>query len=226
MTDEELDQELSALLDDELSAERARQLREEVAADPRLRARLAAFESVDRSLSELVRPQLPVDMRARLQERIDRHEGVPARGSERASASRVRWGAPLAAALAAGLVVALLTRTVSVSDDAPPPALQAQAGPEQPVLAQRSDATPGPTPAPPMPPMPAVEVAAVDIEPALDPEPLEPARNDAGFAIEDASDEELAIAFELETLRDLDLIQELDLLEALLALEAGKEGQG
>ena len=37
--------------------------------------------------------------------------------------------------------------------------------------------------------------------------------------IEEPSDEELAIAFELETLRDLDLIQELDLLEVLLEME-------
>lgn len=38
-------------------------------------------------------------------------------------------------------------------------------------------------------------------------------------AIQDASDEELAIAFEFETLRELDMILELDLLEALLAMD-------
>ena len=74
---DEMDEELSALLDGELTPERARELREEVARDPALQGRLAAFEAVDQRLQSLPRPELASDLRARLQARIDRLEGPP-----------------------------------------------------------------------------------------------------------------------------------------------------
>ena len=168
MRERELARELSALLDGELSPERARELRQKIEAEPELRDRLAAFESIDQLLQSIPQPEqnqelhqelhqeLQSDLRARLQERIDRLESVFTVGSfdsPRAKRSIARWGAPLAAALAVGLMAIWLTRPTGDS------------------------------------------------------------------AIQDASDEELAIAFEFETLRELDMILELDLLEALLAMD-------
>lgn len=53
---------------------------------------------------------------------------------------------------------------------------------------------------------------------AIDPPPVEVA-SVVTEIVDDVSDDELAIAFDLETLRDLELIRELDLLEALLAMD-------
>lgn len=196
MRDEDLDRELSALLDGELTPTRARELREKVEADPRLRERLAAFESVDQRLRSLPRSPLPADLRARLQQRIDQLAGRPEREpvpqeSLRSRASLARWGAPLAAAVAAGLVAGWLIWPIPVSDESVQllqvPA-QTRVIPEQ----------PAPVPLP-----------------------------ESDTAVADLSDEELAIAFELETLRDLDLIRELDLLEALVGMETmEEEGRG
>ncbi len=190
MRDEDLDRELSALLDGELSATRARQLREEIEADPRLRERLAEFESVDERLRALPRAPLPAQLGARLRERTRQREGHRHQEHQQhqepedqhghttgwPSASIARWGVPLAAALAAGLGALWLIWPVSEPYES--------VGPN---TVQRSDP---------------------DIVP------------------DDSSDEEIAIALELATLRDLDLIQELDLLEALLAMETAKEGSG
>lgn len=196
MRDEDLDRELSALLDGELNATRARQLREEIEADPRLRERLAELESVDERLRALPRAPLPAQLGARLRERTRQREGHRHQEHQQhqehqehqepedqhghttgwPSASIVRWGVPLAAALAAGLGALWLIWPVS--------------------------------------------------EPSESVGPNTVQRSDPDTVPDDSSDEEIAIALELATLRDLDLIQELDLLEALLAMETAKEGSG
>lgn len=163
MTDESIDQELSALIDGELEAERASELNARVASDPELKARLSSLEAVNESLRSLAPSAMPADLRARLQTRIE--EDPETAKQPIASETSMGWGRPLAAALAAGLIAAWLLLPGSNRD--------------------------------------VTLVAIDDIEPML----------------EQASDQELAIAFELEALRDLDVIRDLDLLEALLAME-------
>lgn len=160
MTEEERDQELSALLDGELSRERQDVLRAEIASDPHLQERFDALRSVDAELGGLEAPPLPEDLRARLDLKI------------RASAHNPRtrppaqWARPLAAALAAGLFAAWLLLPVE--------------------------------------------------------EPQAPAVANGDPVMQEASDVELAIAFEIDTLRNLEVIEELELLEALLAFEEGQ----
>ena len=192
----EMDEELSALLDGELTPERARELREEVARDPALQGRLAAFEAVDQRLQSLPRPELASDLRARLQARIDRLEGPPSPtslGSPQVENPGFRRAIPLALALAAGLTVVLLTRPLG---NPASPTEQVQ-----------------------VPPSPVTEVTVVVADTAKDPAPAPTPDAALEVEIQDASDEELAIAFELEMLSELDMIWELDLLEALLAME-------
>jgi negative regulator of sigma E activity len=192
----EMDEELSALLDGELTPERARELREEVARDPALQGRLAAFEAVDQRLQSLPRPALASDLRARLQARIDRLEGPPSPtslASPQVENPRFRRAIPLALALAAGLTVVLLTRPLG-NPASPTEQLQ-------------------------VPPSPVTEVTVVVADTAKDPAPAPTPDAALEVEIQDASDEELAIAFELEMLSELDMIWELDLLEALLAME-------
>lgn len=195
----EMDEELSALLDGELTPERARELREEVARDPALQGRLAAFEAVDQRLQSLPRPELASDLRARLQARIDRLEGPPSPtslASPQVENPRFRRAIPLALALAAGLTVVLLTRPLG-NPASPTEQLQV----------------------PPSPVTEMTEVTVVVADTAKDPAPAPTPDAALEVEIQDASDEELAIAFELEMLSELDMIWELDLLEALLAME-------
>ena len=163
MTEEERDQELSALLDDEHSTERQGMMRAEIASDPHLQERFDALRSIDAQLGGLEAPPLPEDLRARLDLKI--------RAAAHSPRTRppVQWARPLAAALAAGLFVAWL------------------------------------------------------LLPAAEPQAPSVANGDPLIAvIQEASDVELAIAFEIDTLRNLEVIEELELLEALLALEEGR----
>jgi len=241
MRDEDLDRELSALLDGELTPARARQLREEIEANPRLRERLAEFELADERLRALPQAPLPAQLGARTRERIrqgaaghydqhpdqhpDQHDGQEA---GRPNASIARWGVPLAAALAAGLVAVWLMRPASDShDSARPEQLAGQ-------LQGESQAQ-----------LPAQSRARVQLrvqgreqrqtqqapqeqaQNQLNPDRADAVRRpEAEIEPDDSSDEEIAIALELATLRDLDLIQELDLLEALLAMETTRDGPG
>ena len=174
MIDESLDLELSQLIDGELSPEREAELRERLRGDEQLRERFAELEAVDRSLQGLEAPELPSDLRARLQQRIDDDASQP---SADATSFSFRSGARVAAALAAAVVAAWLL-----------------------FPAERFPTTP----------LDVAEVEAQDIQ------EVDPAQQ---TVVEEASDSELEIAFELETLQDLELIHELELLEALLAME-------
>jgi hypothetical protein len=237
MRDEDLDRELSALLDGELTPARARQLREEIEADPRLRERLAQFESLDERLRALPQAPLPAQLGARTRERIrqgdaghydqhhdqhhDQHDG---RETGRPSASIARWGVPLAAALAACLVAVWLMRPASDSHESVRPEQlagqlqgepQAQL-PEQPrARVQRREQRQ------------TQQARQEQAQNQLNPDRADAVRRpEADIEPDDSSDEQTAIAHELATLRDLDLIQELDLLEALLAMETTRDGPG
>jgi anti-sigma factor RsiW len=214
MTDESIDQELSALIDGELTAERAAELNARVASDPELKARLSTLEAVNESLRSLTPPAMPADLRARLQTRI---EGDPEATTQPISSeTSMGWGKPLAAALAAGLIAAWLLLPASSPD-------VAQVAIESPAERVSETITEENTePVTEVAENNTVHDAGVDrvvvnsdnttktnIDAIDDIEPM----------LEEASDHELAIAFELEALRDLDVIQDLDLLEALLAME-------
>jgi anti-sigma factor RsiW len=214
MTDESIDQELSALIDGELTAERAAELNARVASDPELKARLSTLEAVNESLRSLTPPAMPADLRARLQTRI---EGDPEATTQPISSeTSMGWGKPLAAALAAGLIAAWLLLPASSPD-------VAQVAIESPAERVSETITEENTePVTEVAENNTVHDAGVDrvvvnsdnttksnIDEIDEIEPM----------LEEASDHELAIAFELEALRDLDVIQDLDLLEALLAME-------
>lgn len=216
MTDESIDQELSALIDGELTAERAAELNARVASDPELKARLSTLEAVNESLRSLTPPAMPADLRARLQTRI---EGDPEATTQPISSeTSMGWGKPLAAALAAGLIAAWLLLPASSPD-------VAQVAIETPAERVSETITEENT-------EPVTEVAenntvhdagvdrvVVNSDNTTKTTTNIDAIDDIEPMLEEASDHELAIAFELEALRDLDVIQDLDLLEALLAME-------
>jgi negative regulator of sigma E activity len=228
MTDESIDQELSALIDGELTAERAAALNARVASDPELKARLSTLEAVNESLRSLTSSAMPADLRARLQRRI---EGGPEAATQSIdSETSMEWGKPLAAALAAGLIAAWLLFPAS-NPEGVQVALETPAARVSETITEATTET-------------VTDVAendtvhdagvdrvgvnsdttnniatntqtntATNIATNID------AIDDIEPMLEGASDGELAIAFELEALRDLDVIQDLDLLEALLAME-------
>lgn len=214
MTDESIDQELSALIDGELTAERAAELNARVASDPELKARLSTLEAVNESLRSLTPPAMPADLRARLQTRI---EGDPEATTQPISSeTSMGWGKPLAAALAAGLIAAWLLLPAS-NPDVTQVAIETPAERVSETITEENT-----EPVTEVAENNTVHDAGVDrvvvnsdnttktnIDAIDDIEPM----------LEEASDHELAIAFELEALRDLDVIQDLDLLEALLAME-------
>ncbi|MDP6977007.1 MAG: hypothetical protein QF570_00180 [Myxococcota bacterium] len=198
------EQELSELLDGELSPARAREVRQALEANPEMRERLAAFESVDAQLRDLVAPAVPDDLRARLEVRIagdlvagghhaeDEH-------AETGSDAGWNWRLPVAAAVAAALFAGWLALP---------------RGGEEVDIAEQEPVAPRVVPTPPD------EEVAVST-PEVIAEVVPPRREETTETPgdEEASDLELAIAFELETLSDFEVIEELDLLEALLALE-------
>lgn len=207
----EYDEDLSALLDGELSPTRAEEVRAHVAVCARCAARLAAFARVDSALSRSAAAQsLPAGLEARLRQRI----GVGGTGRAVSPEPRARgklaprrprrWAAWAGAAAAACAALALLVLLRPGRETAlPAPAELAQAP------AARA---PSPTPS-------RVDEAA----------PAEPP--DADLA--DASEDDLSLALELSQLggedvhqavSDLDLIQNLDALERLDALDLGNRG--
>ncbi len=107
---QERDAELSALLDGALSAHEVAALRAEIARDPALAARLAELARVDEELRALPARPVPLDLRARLQVKLDADVAArPQLGVVRGGAfARIRrrraWAAGFAAAAAAALV--------------------------------------------------------------------------------------------------------------------------
>jgi hypothetical protein len=192
MTDREridpaTDEQLSALVDGELGADEERALRARVAAEPELARRLAALEAVDARLRALPAPALPRDLRARLQARID---AEPAAALVKRPS---RIGAAVGLALAAGLAATLY--------------LASPRAPHEP--SEPADRLPRIANAP--------RSAASDEIDLDDGGSAVPSRGEPLAAAPEPSNAELAIAFELDALRDFDLIDQLELLEALAA---------
>lgn len=131
------DEDLSALVDEELSAEREAELREHVAGCERCAHRLEAFCDVDLALASVPAPEVPGDLRARLAARVAADQ-APARPAVRARSAppaprRRATGGRVAAllAVAAALVLAVW---FAVRGDAPVqpalPVAQTPPGPE------------------------------------------------------------------------------------------------
>ena len=191
------DEDLSALLDGELAPAREAELRAHVASCPRCTQHLARLARADEALRALPAAEVPADLATRLRARIEEEGGrsSAARGaapSRRATPRRRRWIPLAAGALAAAAALALYL-------------LVARPRVEETQVAEREE------------PAPEREVATREIP--LQPPAQEVAPGPELEAIQAASDEELAVALDLDTLADLDVIERLDVLEQLAALD-------
>lgn len=202
--DTRLDEALSALRDGELSPSEQADLSRRVDSEPALRERIEAFEAVDRALGGLSSREVPADLGQRLRARVDRDRVTPRvrlRDPDRRSAGPRRrggsWGA-VGAGLAAAAALALYLAIPTPGPQVPGPGF----GPVTP--GDRSPAE-------------LVERAPSRIAPVA---PAQEVWADPG-GFQDASEEEVAIAFHYETLADLEMIEELEMLELLAALDEG-----
>ena len=164
---EAVDEELSAMMDGELAAEQEVALRERLAGDSQLAARLAELERVDAALAALPAAEPSAALRESLRSRIEA-DGVRSLPGRRA---RVAWaGAAFAAA-------ASLTAYLIVSGSG---------------------------------------------SQSLAPE--EPAAGLLAAELSNATDEEIGIALDYETLADLEVLEDLEILEFMIELEDASKG--
>ena len=191
------DEELSALIDGELSVEREAEVRAHIDACARCRSQVEELCNVDLTLASAELPVVPAELRQRLAARIARDvaedRALPRRAPPRLAAAAA--GLAVAAALALALYATLRP--------APTPDVPALiAGPEP-----RPEAVETPL---------AVVPETAPLEVAVEPLPK------LGEAELDAlPEEELAVLMELDTIQDYDVIANLDLLERFLDLEVG-----
>ncbi len=206
------EEHLSALVDGELAGQLETAVRTHVESCPHCSAYCEGLRRVDGLLMGAPAPAVPSDLRARLAARIEADAGGaldaeirPRRVRPvRAHAPRpVRWYArPVAvfaaAAAAAAAVLFWTLRSVEgpVPGESPIPVAQIETELER--------IAPAPEP------LPAPVVAAIEPEPVPETE----------IDLEVVSEEELAMALELETLEDLEVIANLDLLSRLIDLES------
>lgn len=192
------DDDLSALLDEELAPGREAEVRAHLEACAGCRSRFERLCQVDLALASLPVSEVPAGLADRLRARVAEERHAPPRGRpvvRWAPRSRRRWRAApwIGAALGAALVLYLsLPRGTG---EVPAPAESAPAVARTPAPTPEQVETPAPAPAP-------GALAGAEIE-ALPEEELD----------------DLAVALELETVEDLDVIANLDLLEAVLARE-------
>ncbi len=188
----ELEAQLSALLDGELSPEEAAALRTEIARSPELAERFAALAEVDHELRALPARAVPSALRARVARRV---------ASERMPPRRARRWLGAAALAAAAAVLALLALPRMRSDQTQVAGTEPLPSPQAPLatlppVAPVAPPTPEPAPAP----APRVQIAEQAPPPALeDAEPV--------------ALEELAEAEDLPVIEVLDVLAELDELE-------------
>jgi hypothetical protein len=246
-----IEEDLSALIDEELAPEREAELRAHLETCDRCARRLEELCNVDLVLASLPAPEVASDLRPQLAQRIAEHErrealsAVPARREERprqAPPPRARrWLGRRVAALAALAAAALLAIFATLrSGEAPAPdvpqiarpapqALPAQ-GPEpgaeqrgEPLLAEQRSMEPVPALVEPAPPT-QPEAARVELA-ELPP----PAREAAPVEIAEAP---LAVGLEdlseedLALLLVLDAVEDLDVIANLELLENLRELEG
>lgn len=219
---------LSQLLDGELAPEAEAALRARIAREPSLAARLEALAAVDRELAALPLPELRPELRAGLARRIAALAADDSGARDTSSSVdprprlRAAWAAAGAIAAALALYLALarapVARAPEFAADLPARPLPPIADAERPGVAP--DSAPAPiaaTPARSLAPEPSALAAAKERESAPDLAPPSPAVADVAAP----TPEEIAIASELEVLRDFDAIDQLELLELLALLDAG-----
>jgi hypothetical protein len=179
-------------------------------------------------LGDLTLPVLSGELRERLQERIHA-DSISSLDEARARRRRMAPAAGLLAAAAALALYLSVTRDPPIAppgtDPSPPIAHTKSEAPQKELPFERDDPHPqvardeAPQPAPTSPlRAPAPTRVAVQ-------EPSTPEGADVSppqeTLLDTASDEELALALEFDTIEDLDIIENLKLLEALLILEEG-----
>ena len=175
MTDDDvnLDEDLSALLDGELSPQRESELRARMVGEPALAARLAELERVDLALRAMPAEAPSPGLRASLRAKLEAAATAPADNPRSVTHPRrllPSWaGGTLAAAAALALYLAVSSGNDSILDAEP--------------------------------------ARIVDV-------------------LASATDEEIGIALELETLADLEVIEDLELLELMVELEEEEAEQG
>ena len=241
-------EDLSALIDEQLSPGREAQLRAHLEACDFCTRQLEELRNVDLALAGLAGPAAVSDLAAGLAARIaadatahsdastpvavdapahpDASTPVVA-GNVAPPPARRRWldGPRLSrVALAAGigLVVWLVLRGgESVVPEPPIARVPAAQQPASPPLVAVEQAEPAPEPRVALAPAAATQVHEPETRIAQAPvAPAHPAREvDASLA--GLPDDDLAMLLELENIEDLDLIANLELLETLLELELG-----
>jgi anti-sigma factor RsiW len=211
----EFDEDLSALIDEELDAAREAAVRAHVDGCDRCAARLQALCDVDLELAGLGQPEVPGDLGQRLAARIANDPGAPPMDKDAATPFRRprtdtprqprrglgrTLGALAAVAAAVVLAVVLWSRRPS---EVTPEGLVARSTPEEP--------RPETAPAAPAPAEGGETIAATPE--AATPQP-------AAVDLDAVPDEDLAVVLDLDTMEDLDVIANLELLERLVEMEA------
>jgi anti-sigma factor RsiW len=218
------DQDLSALIDEELAPARTAELRAHLEHCERCTRRLQQLCNVDLALASLRAPEVAPDLRPRLAARLAQLERggrseTGARGPAPTPARRwlARRAAGLAA-VAAALILALYATLRGGGSSAPEPAQFAQ--PSPPASPQAEAPQPERSAAPLLAER-ETQVPASRRVARLEPTPAPLAEPD----LASLSEEDLALLFVLEDVEDLDVIANLDLLERLVDLEPA-EGAG
>lgn len=238
------DELLSRLLDGDLDDGPRAALRARIAAEPALAARLAELAAADGALRSVPLPPVRAAVREGLARRIaDLDAPAPGVAAQAAAAPTGAARAPVVA-LDAARAARRRVRTVLVLGGALAAALALWiavggaprlAPPGAPVDGARDDASLAREDAPPRDAVPDV---APDVAPDVVPDGASPAPSpvdptalaaraaDAGDAaaarsIAEPTDAELALARDLDALRDFDVIDQLELLELLAQIESG-----
>ncbi|MAJ58612.1 MAG: hypothetical protein CBC48_00940 [bacterium TMED88] len=250
----ELDVELSALLDGELEDEAADVLRARMIQEPALAERLADLGAADGSLRQWGEEQLPsperlIALRENLQAQIEAAspDSVEQPDSSRTHGARVfrlpvRWRAPVAAALAAGLALVILSRPgeeVASTPSTPPdrslalgtiPSLTSEPPASLDVPSQRvpvpaeiiePDQILARAPSPVETPEPAQVEILIETQRVVETTSDQALKQQPALetSLDEADETELAVVLEYEMLADLDVIENLDLLERLSILD-------
>jgi anti-sigma factor RsiW len=199
------DEDLSALLDGELGAERRAEVEAHVAGCPGCAARLAELHAVDGALTALPAPAVAPDLGARLEHRLQQERYFESHRKRFRRISVPALVLPLAAAAALVLYLALRVPAPTQAPVEPIPVAKAPVAPDPaPQVARREPAAPPSEAAA----EPAPQVAGAEPAPAAD-------------ELDALDAEDLAVLLELETIEDLPVIANLEVLERLLREEAG-----
>ncbi len=229
-------EDLSALLDGELAEEREVAVRAHLESCPNCTDRVAVLRRVDPALAAAPAPEVPADLRARVDARLSsemrspresaavgRRKADSAAGGRRQADSvagrrrRARWFSHPAMGFAAAAALALYVGVRAVQ---PLDGLDVLHGPAGPIGVDESEPQIAGTLPESMTSSSQPEIRALD---PLAPLPGSTSGSEwapvAEVDLDDVSDEELAMALEFDTIEDLEVIANLDLLVRLLEVE-------